>query len=63
MARVPALLPGDRIVKTVLRCVVCGELYTHIEVVPWPDDPYGTPGSFRCECGGGLTVRQNQSHG
>lgn len=47
---------GPRTVSTILHCVECAEIYTHVEVMPWDDQPYGPPSWLACECGGRLSA-------
>jgi hypothetical protein len=43
-------------VRTTLLCVECGEVYTHLEVMPWDDKPHGPPAWLSCTCGGRLSA-------
>ena len=47
---------GPRTVRTTLLCVECGEVYTHLEVMPWDDKPHGPPAWLSCTCGGRLSA-------
>jgi len=52
--RVPGSVrpPKDRVWVTPLRCVGCGELWTHIELSLVEDEPHGWPLTQPCpKCG------------